>query len=864
MSIPVQAATSMFAPQPVRTHKPPILEFQKQRRRSSSLDKNAYFECFKRHNTPNVISDFLQGWSSASDVPKEEEEEEDTMTNLGEGGGGGGDDNSTIASSTTSMFDRPTHPLPPDRTPSNTATSDYPKKEHHPLHSAEEKDKEQQSFPSGIQPQQQGNIKKQHHRRTQSTVSSADEAEELIMQHYYERQRQDSIQSTGGVSDLLEIEDVKEGVSILRQAIEAMNMFDMESGHDNDQVVETYSTMLKTLCEPNVLRVINQAVHIDIKSNPHAVVDCLIWRMFTKVIEAGYVLQDYRSRVLLAVVQFLMDINQDKYALQALYAMPRPLWDMQAYKLAISLHLMHHPKQIQQAEWLLSEFGKPYLQVANPLAPTLLPPLKIDTPLMNEVTEQDKYKLWMFYQSALNGTEWAKEKEIYEEQRRDSNSKMRNINSSLWKDWALRRLSIETEEERIEHNKIDNDNAMMYTAVTQKQFEYGWGIYVRMGETVDEFTPRVVMHLCWRAFSDTPLMSHVSLRRQWESRAWEVYARFMCSEYMHPDQPEMPGFLCDLILITAFSPDNKDRYTKTLSVYQLLRRLELDSLLRQDQILTPMMCVFLIQCQGSPFTIVDMCQKAFDVWHVKTKLDAKHRLLNQELELVSDQREEEDDSYGPHVMYSLYWALLVMCIKSGSVSDFCQVVQSLLLNSGVGLPTSVVMTIQTFHDRYLCKDTNCYFREYLLHSVQYMDPIVETEEDGGYEIQQDEKGPKEGDNNNYHQQAQRGAGHHDEMDAFGFIRETGKPCSDGYTRNNVVVQPTRRNSMDDVAEPIAYVDHALHQRTNIHEPLATYVAMAASVGACKDEDLPWKPIYSNSNKAKSLIRHCFDVGSNKK
>ncbi|KAG2224614.1 hypothetical protein INT45_003754 [Circinella minor] len=830
MSIPVQAATSMFAPKPIRAHKPPILDFQKQRRRSSTLDKNAYFEYFKRNNTPSVISDFLQGWSSAS-LPKEEDQ--GAMINFNE------NDNNTDEESNTNMFDRPPPPSPPDRTPSSTQQQqqDYPKRE---IRESKQR----------YEPEELDNFQHPLQRRRSSTVSSIvdNETEERLVQHCLERQRQDSIASGGAVNDLLEIDDVKDGISVLRQAIETMNMFDLDSGADNDQVVETFSTMLKTLCEPNVQRVINQAVDADIKAHPNKMENCLIWRMFTKVIEAGYIL---KYDAYMAVAQYLMDVDQKNYALQALYSMPRPLWDIQTYKLAITLHLMLQPQQVQQAEWLLSEFGKPYLQVANPLAPTLLPPLKIETPLMKDVTEQDKYKLWMFYQSALNGTEWAKEKETYEQQRRDSNSKMRNINSNLWKDWALRRMSIKTEEEQIEHNKIDNDNAMIYTAMTQKQFEYGWGIYVRMGTTVDEFTPRVAMNLCWRAFSDTPLMSHMSLRRQWENRAWEVYARFMCSEYMHPDQPEMPGFLCDLILITAFSPDDKDRYNKTLSVYQLLKRLELTNLLRQDQVLTPMMCVLLIECQGTPSTIMDMCHKAFEMWQIKNKLDARFRL--------SKQQELEDNQIShSNIMYSLYWALLILCIKSGSISDFCQVVQSLLLNSGVSLPTSLVMTIQTFHDRYLCKNTNCYFREYLLHSVQYVD-YEEREEDGEYKSIEEKVG-----NNNLSQQSDQ---HHEEMDAFGFVRDMGKRYSDNNKNESTTissssVQP-RRNSMN-VAEPIAYVDHALHQRTDIQEPLAAYVAMAASVGACREEYLPWMPIYSNSNKAKSLTRHCFDVGRSKK
>lgn len=64
MSIPVEAATVMFAPQPVRSSRT-ILEPEPRPRRRSSLNKNVYFEIFKRNSgTPSIFDEFLQGWSS--------------------------------------------------------------------------------------------------------------------------------------------------------------------------------------------------------------------------------------------------------------------------------------------------------------------------------------------------------------------------------------------------------------------------------------------------------------------------------------------------------------------------------------------------------------------------------------------------------------------------------------------------------------------------------------------------------------------------------------------------------------------------------------------------------------------------------
>lgn len=513
---------------------------------------------------------------------------------------------------------------------------------------------------------------------------------------------------------------------------------------------------------------------------------------------------------------FLMDNHQGSLALQALYAMPRPIWNMRVYKLAITLHLMQSPKQTQQAELLIAEFGKSYMEVANPLAPTDLPPMRIDLPL--RATQQEKYKLWMYYQAALTETTWGRKKEEYEKWRHEVGRRQSMRRSSSIARWALGRLNLAGNEEDLEQtNKIDMDNTMIFTALTSKQFEYGWEIYCRMGDDVNEFTPRVVMHLCWRAFSETPMMTHLSRRAEWESRAWEVYGRFMCSEYLHPEQPETPGFLYDLMSITAFSAEKRERvrYTKTISVYNLLQRLRLDNLLADDQIVAPVLCMFLLECKGAPATIVETCHKAFKVWQTKRQLES-----------------EQSESF------SLYWALSVLCTRSGNKVDFIQVLEDILeildrhAESGeaITLPTSLLCPIQTFHDRYLrCgghRDVDkCYFDDYIFRRVKYTN---------------DDDSKEESSNNN-----NKGV----EMDAFGFVRALEIRDYD----SSALVEPE--------PEPIAYVDHALHKRTNFQDALAINLAMAAATGALKDEKLEQRRVFITRDKAESLIHHCLDVVS---
>ncbi|KAJ8660127.1 hypothetical protein O0I10_003986 [Lichtheimia ornata] len=791
MSIPVEVAASMFAPQPVRATKPPSFL---DRRRSSTLNKDMYLASMRRPSaTPSVISNFFQGWSndtSNKEPHLQSSEDNDAWrrsSNFSNASVSTTDSDASYSSALSSGMVHPTQPV-----------IDRP---HHPTPA--------------------------HQRRLSMAQQSQDDdddddvEDDPLRQHAARRSRADSVQIGIHINDLLKNEDVKEAVDVLKEAVYTMSMTDLHDEHDNEQVVTTYSTMLRTLCEPKMARITTEISGIDLEKNPDAVYDTIIWRMFAKVVEAGYTLE---TSAYVAVVQYLVDVKHEMLALQAIYSMPRPCWDIQVYRLAISLHLLQTPKQIDQAEYLIGEFGKPYIDLANPLAPTMLPPIRIETPLMAKVTEQDRFKLWMFYQNALSGTKWAYEREEYERKNVDESAAVARSHrrrNSILQDWAERRVKGETNQERILQDKIDNDNAMMYTALQCQQYEYAWDLYKKMGAAVDEFTPRVAMHVCWRAFGATPIMTHVSRRSDWEARAWTVYTRFMCTEYMVPDQPEMPGFLEEMLLLATFAPARAhERYDKVFSVYDLLLRLQFDHLLSNEQVVIPMLCTLLLECRGSPAAIVETCSKAFSIWRRKKAIDNVNHVDQQE------------------ASYAIPWALLVLCYKSGSINDFAELIESLLPLPVDDIPTSLLAPIQAFHDKHLLCESSCYFHKYIFRPVQFIDgddPEDDSKEWCGSSLN----------------------GNEDEcLDTFGFICHGDKDGEWGKSVQHADGDAT-------ASGPIAFVDHALHQRTNIADPNANMLAMAAALGAGQDECLQVQALHCSSIKAKSLIRHCFDVVSHK-
>lgn len=392
-----------------------------------------------------------------------------------------------------------------------------------------------------------------------------------------------------------------------------------------------------------------------------------------------------------------------------MYALPRREWDTLCYRTAIALHLLQDPRQCQEAQGLLSDYGKPYLEIANPIALDDLPPIQMEMPLMNGITEQDKFKLWMFYQSALSGSdeEWHKIKLEYEKTRKENMEaiKRQEKQGQGIKDWTMTQLQLETKKQEMDRVSIENDNTMIFVAINNSQFEYAWQVYEAMGDAVNDATPSIVMHLCWVAFRQIPF-ADISRRTHWENRAWTVYSRFMCSEYLHPEENEAPGFLHDLLSIAATSPevaiDKKARYIKTMSVYNLLVRLHFNKLLCDDRVIEPIHCALLYECTGSPATIVTMCNKAFEIWNRKLEIGR----------------------YNTRTSYSMLWGLLVFCLKSG-VAYLNKVLVRLAEKDMNEVPSTIIAIIQTIHDEHICGD-NCYFTDYMFHCIEFTDSEKET------------------------------------------------------------------------------------------------------------------------------------------
>lgn len=480
-----------------------------------------------------------------------------------------------------------------------------------------------------------------------------------------------------------------------------------------------------------------------------------------------------------------------------MYALPRREWDTTCYRTAVSLHLMQEPKQTLEAQRLLSDYGKPYLDIANPIAPIDLPPIRMEMPLMQDITEQDEFNFWMFYQAALGSADevWHQTKDAYETKRNENLEALKKEQANV-DDLAFEKLNIETRMQQMDRVSIDDDNTMIYAAIKKNQFEYGWQVYRAMGDRINDATPCIVMHLCWVAFRQIPLQD-ISHRTEWETRAWSVYSRFMCSEYLHPEQIEAPGFLHDILSICVHSPevmvDPKARYTKTMSVYNLLIRLCLDKLLCDDRVLEPILCTLLCECKGSPSHIVEMCKRAFEIWDRKWKI-------------LRNQGEDENSSSS----FSMVWGLVVLCLKSGNEPQFNKMLGYLLKQNPEDIPSSLLAPIQTFHDKYMCDDS-CYFKSYMFRHMEFTD-----NDKSAMTLK---------------------------MDDYGFLHID--RCVNNEESQSISTGDEFLNSENYIS------------RTNINETQATNVALSVVLGISKQEDLVPKLMYYSTKKAKALIRHCL-------
>lgn len=100
--------------------------------------------------------------------------------------------------------------------------------------------------------------------------------------------RKSSIQVGNQVmTQLLEEDNVKNAIEILQQALNHLDMAQQED-EDKHTISKIYSKIVKSLCDPTVSKIVDEMTPGDQKPDIH---HSVLWRLFTKVVEAGHVLQ---------------------------------------------------------------------------------------------------------------------------------------------------------------------------------------------------------------------------------------------------------------------------------------------------------------------------------------------------------------------------------------------------------------------------------------------------------------------------------------------------------------------------------------------------------------------------------------------
>lgn len=101
--------------------------------------------------------------------------------------------------------------------------------------------------------------------------------------------RKSSIQVGNQVmTQLLEEDNVKNAIEILQQALNHLDMAQQEEAEDKHAISKIYSKIIKSLCDPAVSKIVDEMTPVDQKSDIH---HSVLWRLFTKVVESGHVLQ---------------------------------------------------------------------------------------------------------------------------------------------------------------------------------------------------------------------------------------------------------------------------------------------------------------------------------------------------------------------------------------------------------------------------------------------------------------------------------------------------------------------------------------------------------------------------------------------
>ncbi|KAI9289352.1 hypothetical protein BC943DRAFT_356318 [Umbelopsis sp. AD052] len=632
---------------------------------------------------------------------------------------------------------------------------------------------------------------------TSAIESSSDNS---ASKHLSPPKRANSLQVGNHVRNLLNAEEVQGAVHMLQEAAKHLDMSEI-GNEDPQELASTYSKILLTLCDQKILELVMDICKCD------DIIDSIIWKLFSKVIAAGYTMD---NEVYTTLANLFVQYNHVDLAQQAIYSLPRQQWDTEIYKIAITLHLLAQPRELLQIETLLSDYGEPSIEVLNPIAPTKLPPIRIDTPLMNDVTVDDKKVLFSFYQTALDSSGWGRAKEIYETDYAERQGRRQSIAAEQPMtrrkgviDWLIsgtEKMMIHSKDsEKNAIEEVQNDNSMLYIAICNLQYEYGWKLFESMGKNVDRHTGRMMMRLCRCAFNAAPV-TNVSNRFNWEQRAWRVYAVFMMSEYFDVQREESHAFLRDILFICANSTEREDniRYSKAMQILKLLRREKLYQMIGDEYVMMPIFCILLEQCHGVPDVVVTQCEAAFSLWKEMQEANMNHL------------KEVQPPSQ------SFCWMMLLFIFLSGKMANFRDV---LVWMQDMEPSESLVAPIQYLHDAFLnCKipdDSRCYFSDYMYHDTTIGTDAVAQEPDG----------------------------HHISINEMGF------------KQGNIACYNEREGPT--YGDPIAHVKNAYKMRSTISDTNAVHVAKFAALGPLVEVLLEYRTMHYSSRKAKALIRHCF-------
>jgi cysteinyl-tRNA synthetase len=95
------------------------------------------------------------------------------------------------------------------------------------------------------------------------------------------------------VSEILDNNNVAHAIQILQQALDHLQMTQTED-EDKQEVSKIYSQILKSLCDPTIAQLVNEMSKTNNGEHPD-IRNSIMWRLFTKVVESGYVLEVSRE-----------------------------------------------------------------------------------------------------------------------------------------------------------------------------------------------------------------------------------------------------------------------------------------------------------------------------------------------------------------------------------------------------------------------------------------------------------------------------------------------------------------------------------------------------------------------------------------